>query len=1476
MFKSVRDTISLLEYRSVVSEQFMQVATTMVKNYGEVPAFIEPHARRPELAMFDGEVYIMGAAQDLPFHCAYMKLNPSTEYAVSVYTDEEAARERAISVFGADPEEVLALASMTQPETVAEELLEDGDLMEARFSRASNKQSLKSRADNPLNRFRTVSNISNVIKTSIVGFDAKKVNKAPLLIGHSGISKSASVKSVIKELNSSANEAAGDWGYRLVDIRAAFFDKMDMLGMITLTSETDGSDGSLLSQMNERWTDSPKLELLTCTTPFVESCRSMVQRIDSGEVTVSESDKEFEARLREYAKTPVMFFDEINRTPKEVMNQLMVMINGHALNDYDISIAPKLAAANLPVEMDKLDELDPEQYEKLIYLVQNVDDVAKVDRFIPYVVSSSDPSIQKGAFDYLVELEAVQKHPQLQELARFGFDQQSLHDISAMDGDGKFPTFRGWEDTMTYLAWCLENNELPYRQVISGILGATTAGGVLRWLESSGIEVDITTTDSESFIDHTYRAGLPLMLLGRMGIAKTAGINQAIKKNDDEAIRIDLSSTDRVNVGGFPRPAPFLREAFGFGFKEKGAASKEDALNAKMAAVTSPLFEAFEAEVKQNGDVPHQTTSYIPNKQLQDQLDAIRESQEEGKRLVLVFDEINRCTPVVQSAVFEAISDSRLFGCDLSGINYSVIAAGNYDDSEGFDAESGSMGSTFDAAPIDTATLHRFATKITREVSLRDTEQFIEYLETELPAAHYVAEKMGAETLMELLNTPYDEMGGDDYDDENEGGLASPVFTMRTLQALHNMMVTNHPYVYANIALSEAAVAAGGADPVLAQAQAFIAVSENPDLILFKEDPNMGYPLRELKSTGLHTALELPNTSTVAAKDIFNAIRDVCISITNGDMETISRLKDQFGNLNSFMFRCQAVIEEIENTLDDASVQLTYAGIVPDYAKDVVGEALEQFYVEKSVAAAQVAGFEPLELFNESASDEELEGLINRHMAMVASETTLDFNELFIRLLEDTLAQNPDLKPSAAHLLRLKNVYNGHPLAAARPITDARISMFLNDYRNKVSGAEKAVETLNKLVVDMLEVPKIITATSLIFKSFANSIGERLDNANAIETVVLPAISSGTDVYKKAVTNENAKSFSWNGDFKTVKDATNYLADKGISPLQAAALLGVMMEARGSSTIDAVGRFFEDNKRFELMSVGSVNAHDGHIYPDYNTLHRFSQSKGNYAGTTIIGKSSKAYALSLKDVLPLSRIDNASRNTEAAKENPDWFLDLVYKGNRYGVAITLRVEDAIAVPQQQLLAIPVVETPSVTGLDGDQLRRIALAVAQVTMDGTPARPTAFMGDEGAGNLGALANLSEDDLVHSATFAQINYEATFVKQGGTKEVDQLQALDLLRSPSALASDDSHDFTDTQIVMAGIANTRSMGVLADEDKVSAKVSQSLRDTFTSLSIDPSVVIDDDVSLSVSERQQQLVNKDMIQAFSRYSRLLRDVWK
>jgi len=265
------------------------------------------------------------------------------------------------------------------------------------------------------------------------------------------------------------------------------------------------------------------------------------------------------------------------------------------------------------------------------------------------------------------------------------------------------------------------------------------------------------------------KAGLPTMLYGKMGVAKTAKINKVAKEEKAKVIPIDLSARDRVTVYGYPDKIPFVESVIDKEFHD------------------SPDFAKFRDKLKANEKVPSQTTSFEPNEDIARKIEEVRKANankgpgEEDIRLVLFFDEINRCNPILTSAVFEAISNEQFLGVSLKGVDYTVVAAGNADRENP---------EVYTVKDIDTAALHRFASKYIDSIESGDLETFKNYIKNEYPIVTRLINQLTDEQLLSALNAPLDASG--------DGDLDSPVFSMRTLQSLdeilsrHRFSLTSH------------------------------------------------------------------------------------------------------------------------------------------------------------------------------------------------------------------------------------------------------------------------------------------------------------------------------------------------------------------------------------------------------------------------------------------------------------------------------------------------------------------------------------------------------------------------------------------------------------------------------------------------------------------------------------------------------------
>lgn len=722
--RTMRDMVPVADYARYVRTIKVTNILNLLMNYIEdVEPFLKSSIK-PTLRSFGNKLYIDGSRLELLYASTYIRDNPDQEYSVQEFESSVIANQRFESIFGYSVDD---FPVDLPPEPV----------FESSESWLGHEELLTEAVD------WQVSNISATVKNFIREYDPKKIEKTILLIGHSGVAKSAIVKSAITSLGDS-----NGWGYRLIDIRAAFLDKCDLLGFVA-TEEFEGSSV---------WSDSPKFEFLTCSTPFVEQCRDFITTTEE-----TPENKVLIDKIKFYAKTPVLFLDEISRSPKYIMNQLMVIINQHKLNNYDISIAPKICAANIPIDLNVPGEMTDEQKDLVIYLGKKLTDKAVRDRFITLPVSGKDESVYISVGNYLLREHGAGVDPKVKKVFKKFQKMGLLHDVSKIDENGKFPTFRGWEDFLKYMTYIKETGDTPLFSVVEGLLGTDIAKQVTDDL--GGFDLSEST---DNFIEQIMASGLPMILLGRMGIGKTIKINRAIEKMGAIKFDVDLSAHDRTTISGYPELIPFAQRLVGPEIYEAFSTMSE-------TEKEGSTFKAFEEILNKTEGIPKQTTHFVPNIDIVKQ---IKKAAESGKRVVLMFDEISRCSGLVQSAVFEAISDARFLGKSLEGIDYSVVAAGNWIPS----AEENEYDLT---EPIDTATLHRFASKIIKDVNKEDLDSWRTFLKNERPVAFEIFKDIGDKRLMEMLN---DTVASEE---EQERDLARPSLSMRTLPSLEETILRN-------------------------------------------------------------------------------------------------------------------------------------------------------------------------------------------------------------------------------------------------------------------------------------------------------------------------------------------------------------------------------------------------------------------------------------------------------------------------------------------------------------------------------------------------------------------------------------------------------------------------------------------------------------------------------------------------------------
>ena len=248
---------------------------------------------------------------------------------------------------------------------------------------------------------------------------------------------------------------------------------------------------------------------------------------------------------------------------------------------------------------------------------------------------------------------------------------------------------------------------------------------------------------------------------------------------------------------------------------------------------------------------------------------------------------------------------------------------------------------------LDKEILDQFPTQVDPAVCLQDVKNYRNFLVKEYSLAAEIADKIGDEVLMEWLNKLYIKPD-DKVKPTPIRGWLGPVFTMSTLPKVQYMLEVTHPYVSADLAM---AASASLNEAPKAQAEAFINIFDNENLILRKVDKNMGCPIDILEQNGLLKALGLEERADAIMMDVWSEFRNKCHSIINSEMAVIADLEVQFGQLSNFMATAHTFIEQVEDHLNRITVQ-TYSAIVPNFARDTIGPFITGYYNKRSIEAA--------------------------------------------------------------------------------------------------------------------------------------------------------------------------------------------------------------------------------------------------------------------------------------------------------------------------------------------------------------------------------------------------------------------------------------------------------------------------------------------------------------------------------------------
>lgn len=569
----------------------------------------------------------------------------------------------------------------------------------------------------------------------------------PLLIGPTAVFKSATVKELCKK-----------YDYRLVDFRVSFTSRLDFSGLFQI-GEVDGKKYSYSCPMEE---------LVTCSDGFREYCRKAYDKVSkiltdgytienvkgSGDnkvgdrVPITEEQRSgLESLLekyKEYMKTPVLFFDEINRTnDKGIEGILVTLLNQKKFNDMNMSGCKFIAACNLNLNLDSRHE-DLKDDLDMLYQVNSDLDSAFLNRFIPIKVYPKDvqgrwfewakgtkvlngknvPNIHACVVDFLSSHnDLVYNDSPVLDAIEMGKEDTEISSQT-------FPNYRTWEMVSDYLysvdeAAELGNPKIVRRTIISGLISDNVADKFIDYLTGLGYEEFVKSEDTDDisdFLSSTLDSGVPALMISPSSMGKTSRVKSYMKKVEERTgtkpvlINISLASKDAVDLMGYPIKEDLTDYVSGGILNKIKIPSLGNDLKGIMESVSSDLSYGMTDKL----------TVRAPDMEIKKRF---KKALDEGREVILFFDEINRCqTTTVMSAVFQCISDSVFAGISFKDQKdkVKIVAACNMRHSE-MDDDSIDIYSS--ANSLDPALANRFALYWKKKYDANDVHSWINFME---------------------------------------------------------------------------------------------------------------------------------------------------------------------------------------------------------------------------------------------------------------------------------------------------------------------------------------------------------------------------------------------------------------------------------------------------------------------------------------------------------------------------------------------------------------------------------------------------------------------------------------------------------------------------------------------------------------------------------------------------------------------------
>lgn len=586
----------------------------------------------------------------------------------------------------------------------------------------------------------------------------------PLLVGPTAVFKSATVKALCKKYN-----------FRMVDFRVSFTARLDFAGLIQT-----GHDGDELYSYS-----CPMEELVTCSDGFRLYCKrahAKIQEIlaggqilanktsDGGKVIKEMTDLKPEQRVElermlgeyeEYLKTPVLFFDEITRTEDGGVEGILVqLLNQKKFKDLTFKNCKFVSATNANLVTGNMRHDGLMMALDDLYDVNSNLDVAYTNRFQPLKVLPNDVAGRWYEWAEKTKMlhgeEVLNIHPVIMDFLKSPKGRVSgeslLYNMSPVldaieegrtDEEKKsqpFPNYRTWEMTSDYLhaidreeAGNPQRGKIFRETIIHGLISSWAGEIFCSFLRSKGYKSNIeadgdVADDVGDFLKSTLDAGVPAMMIGPSSLGKTSRVKAYMKSVEKKTglkpilIDVNLASMDTVDVVGMPIKQSITEYVAGTGMVKMGLGD--------VAGQLKDLVKTVKDENPEMGLVDTLTLR-APDMPM---VEAFKRALRENREIILFFDECNRVrNKTIMSAMFEAISDQRIFGISFKEQKdrVKIVGACNMGHSEMGANADGEVGQYNNAGSLDPALAARFSIFWKKNYDEKDVKSFISYLESE-------------------------------------------------------------------------------------------------------------------------------------------------------------------------------------------------------------------------------------------------------------------------------------------------------------------------------------------------------------------------------------------------------------------------------------------------------------------------------------------------------------------------------------------------------------------------------------------------------------------------------------------------------------------------------------------------------------------------------------------------------------------------